>query len=139
MEKLLQTAPFYLQTKNKNLKIEDHELNRDDLTIPEKIICICLFCIVLAIFLYFMIKVVFIKLQLAKKKKSQKLTKIHYWIIILISVTLLARLASLSDALTIFFTDDEDYHFIPVSVDFMISSISFLSMTELSSCFCLLW
>ena len=121
------------------MKIHDHELHRDDLTIPEKVSCIVLFFMCLIIFLYFVIRVVFIKLKLMKKTKEAKLTLIHYWVVLFIVLNLLARMACLSDALTLFFTRDPDYHIMPFKLDFVLNAISFMSMTELSTLFSLLW
>lgn len=120
-------------------KEQKPEWERKNFTIPEKIICIILFVIGGTIFLSFIIHVVFIKLRKVRKEKNIKLPTTHILIIVLIPFSLLVRLARLSDSFTIFFKQNENYHFIPHKVRLMLKCINYISITELSTCFGILW
>jgi hypothetical protein len=127
-------APFI--TPPSNLQMHDHDLRRDDLTFPEKISCMVLFFLFLILLIFFYANIVFGKLR---KKKKGEISSIYYFIISLLTIQISCRLGSLSDSLTLFFSTDEDYHFIPISLDYCISVIGFICISELCLIFSLLW
>lgn len=80
------------------------------------------------------------KLRYSQKKGVQNYTQVHLWILGLILVVLISRIVMFSDSLSYFFTPkDENYHFIPLFLNYFVYAMSFMGLTEIPLCFGLLW